>query len=183
MFGGSFDPPHVGHVLAVAYLLATAPIDRVVVVPCHSHAFGKDLLAFEARRELAEVAFGWIPRVEVSAIERELGAPSRTLRTLEALSAALPRARLRLVVGADVLGERERWYRWDEVVRLAEPLLLGRAGHPHAEAPAAVLPEVSSTEIRARLRCAPLPRTEDPELARLVPREVLRRLDALGLYR
>jgi len=134
-FGGSFNPPHVSHVLAVSYVLATQPIDRVLVVPCFDHPLGKELAPFTHRRAMCERAFEHLRHVEVSAIEQEMGETSRTLYTLRALTAAHPDWSLRLIIGADILNETERWFGWPEIVRMAPPLVLGRLGHARADAP------------------------------------------------
>ncbi|HEX9294516.1 MAG TPA: nicotinate (nicotinamide) nucleotide adenylyltransferase, partial [Polyangiaceae bacterium] len=73
LFGGSFNPPHVAHVLAVAYVLATQDADRVIVIPCYRHPFRKDLAPFEHRFAMCELAMGWLPRTSISAVEQELG--------------------------------------------------------------------------------------------------------------
>ncbi len=152
VFGGSFNPPHVGHVLAVSYVLSVCRVDEVIVVPVYQHPFNKDLASFEHRLSMCERAFADWRRVVVSDIERELGGESRTLKTLEAMYGHDPNRDLRLVIGADVLADRDKWHRFDRIESLAPPLILGRAGHDHPEAPLAVLPEVSSTEVRARCR-------------------------------
>ena len=77
LFGGSFNPPHMGHVLAVAYVLGVGLVDRVLVVPVFEHALGKQLVPFQHRLEMARRAFGWLPRVEVSTIEEQLGAKAQ----------------------------------------------------------------------------------------------------------
>lgn len=150
-FGGSFNPPHVSHVLVVSYVLATQPLDRVLVVPCYDHPLGKALAPFSHRRAMCERAFAHLRDVEVSAVEQEMGETSRTLYTLRALQAAHPDWSLRLIIGADILGETERWFGWPEIVQIAPPLVLGRLGHARPDAPPAVIPQVSSTEVRDRL--------------------------------
>lgn len=152
VFGGSFNPPHVGHVLAASYVLAVHDVDAVLVVPAFRHPFNKGLVAFEHRVAMARLAFGDLARVEVSEIERELNAEvSRTVDTLEALLDRHADWALRLVIGADVLHDRDKWHRFERVVELAPPIVLGRAGVTHPEAPRPVLPEVSSSLIRAAL--------------------------------
>jgi len=177
VFGGSFNPPHVAHVLAVSYVLACFEVDRVLVVPVFDHAFDKDLAPFERRLELARLAFAWLPGVEVSRVEERLPTPSYTLQTLERLAVDHPHWELRLMVGSDVLHERDKWRAFDRIVALAPPLVLGRAGFPHADAPLALLPEVSSTEVRGLLASA------DPRVEALVPRRVLAHVRKHGLYR
>jgi nicotinate-nucleotide adenylyltransferase len=183
VFGGSFDPPHVAHVLAVAYALATGAFERVVVIPVYAHAFDKPLSPFEHRLEMTRLAMSSLRAVEVSDVERHLPTPSRTLATLERLKRDDPGARLRLVVGADVLSETDQWHAFDRITELAPLFVLGRASVDHAGSPPSVLPDVSSTRVRALLRETEGHRIEHPELARYVPRAVLQYIDDHGLYR
>lgn len=177
-FGGSFNPPHIGHFLAAAYLLATQDVDEVRVVPCFRHPFDKALLPFEHRFRMCELAMGWLPGVVVSPVERELGGESRTLRTILHLMQQEPGSQFRLVIGADVLKERSLWYGFDRLEQIAPPIVLGRAGIKEEGAPAPVLPEVSSSEVREFLR-----EGRRDELENLVPRAVLSYIDAHDLYR
>lgn len=183
VFGGSFDPPHVGHVCAVEYLLSMGEFDRVLVVPVFAHAFGKELAAFGHRVAMTRLAMQDLDRAEVSTLEQELGTPSRTIRTIERLRAVHPEWDCRFVVGADVLAETASWEAFDEIVRQAPLFVLGRVGVTHADAPASVLPDVSSTDVRERVARLAGRAAEDEELARLVPGRVLRYIDEHGLYR
>lgn len=181
LFGGSFDPPHVGHVFVATYALSTLDVEDVLVVPVFSHPFEKELAPFSHRLEMARLAFAPVARAAVSNLEEVLGAPSLTIRTLEHLRAAHPDWQLSLIVGSDVLSEASRWVGWDQIERYAHLVVLGRESAPHPDAPEPVLPDISSTRIRALLR-----RRGDgaavAELARSVPRRVLDYIDAHGLY-
>lgn len=183
LFGGSFDPPHVGHVLAIAYALSITGVERVLVVPVWAHAFDKSLTSFDDRMRMTELATGDLCRVEVLPVERELGSPSRTLHTIQHLERLHPEWQLRLLLGADTLAESDKWLAFDEIASRAPLIVLGRAGAAHPGAPPPVLPEVSSTRIRELLRSAPGARSADPELGRLVPAAVLRYIDEHDLYR
>lgn len=184
VFGGSFDPPHVGHVLAVKYLVSIGAVDEVTIVPVFEHAFHKPLTAFDVRLRLVELAFAGENGVNVSSIERELPRPNYTLNTVRALAKQRPDVQLRLVVGADVLFDIDRWHRFDELIELAPLLVLGRSGVSHPSAPVAVLPAVSSSEIRDRLaQQGSSPSTDnDAMLRRLVPKLVLDHIFEQGLY-
>ncbi|MBX3130575.1 MAG: nicotinate (nicotinamide) nucleotide adenylyltransferase [Polyangiaceae bacterium] len=179
VFGGSFNPPHVAHVLACAYVLGLGVVDRILVVPVFRHPFDKQLAPFADRLAMAQLALGWLPQVAVSDVEQDLEAPSLTLRTLRHLSTEHPDWSLRLMVGSDVLFDAPKWHAFDDVVSLAPLLVVGRVGHPHPQAPAAILPDVSSTEVRALLRSEP----EGARLAALVPRRVLDHALGRDLYR
>jgi nicotinate-nucleotide adenylyltransferase len=187
LFGGSFNPPHVGHVLSVAYALSTGLVERVVAVPVFAHALGKSLAPFADRLAMARLAFEWLPGVTVSDIEQSLGSPSRTLETVRALLALHPEWQLRLIVGSDILGELHQWHAFREIERLAPPLVLPRPGAPEpgeADRAARLLPDISSTEVRTLLSdwatgTAP---AAAPALGRLVPRAVLTLIRERGLY-
>ncbi len=156
VLGGSFDPPHCGHVLLATYALSVAPIDGLLVVPAFAHAFGKEMAAFEHRVAMTRAAFAVLDpaRVEISEIERELPPPSFTYRTLEALAERFPRARFRMIVGSDIVKDTSRWTRIERVTELAPFFVVGRGGHdaPEAESAPLDLPEVSSTRVREALR-------------------------------
>ncbi len=177
VFGGSFNPPHVGHVLAVTLVLSTSDIDRVLVVPTFRHPFAKALAPYEDRVKMCELAMGWLPRVEISRVEEELGGDSLTLRTLEQLRKTRPNDRLRLVMGADLLLESAKWFRFEEIQTIAPPLVIGRAGVDAPGAPAPLLPEISSSEVRDRIA-----RGDTSGLEQLVPRTVLDYVSARRLY-
>ncbi|KYG05730.1 nicotinate-nucleotide adenylyltransferase [Sorangium cellulosum] len=192
IFGGSFNPPHVAHVLAATYAISVAPIDEVLVVPVYRHPFSKELAPFEHRLAMCQLALGWLPSVSVSAVERDLGGESLTLRTLEHLAAAHPGWAMRLLVGADVLPDLPRWHRFDRIEQLAPPIVLGRSGFAATAAerldaaadprpllrPADVLlPQISSSEIRRAFAAGDL-----EAVRQRVPRAVLDYALAHGLY-
>jgi nicotinate-nucleotide adenylyltransferase len=175
IFGGSFDPPHLGHQMACLYVLATQDVDELWVVPVYRHAFGKPLAAFEHRlamcRRLCDL---FAPRMRVSDVERELGSVSRTAETLRHLRRERPGDRFSLVIGTDLLAERHAWYDHESLEKLAGLIVVGRSGHAGAEG--LLLPEVSSTEVRRRLAAG------EP-CQHLVPRSVLEYVRENGLYR
>lgn len=181
-FGGSFDPPHIGHVLAAAYLAAVGPFDRVFVVPVWAHAFDKKLATFEHRLEMCRRAFSNQRLVEVSDVERSLGAPSLTSRTLEHLVREHPTSCWRLVIGADVLQDTPKWHAFERVSELAPPYVLGRAGYEAQTGVPALLPEVSSSRIRQLLE-RDTASIEGDEVRRSLPRDVLSYIEREQLYR
>lgn len=181
VYGGSFDPPHVAHVLLAAYALSVGRFERILVVPVFAHAFDKSLAPFEHRVRMCELAFAPLTGVSVSRVESELPTPSRTLFTLEALAAEHPGAELSLLVGADVLPEANKWHAFDAVVRLAPLFVVGRGGLAAPGASGFVLPPVSSTRIRELLVAGAEPSAR-AELDEIVPAPVLDYVRAQGLY-
>jgi nicotinate-nucleotide adenylyltransferase len=178
LYGGSFNPPHVGHVLTAVWALSIGVVDRVLVVPTFRHAFAKDLASFDDRMEMCRLSMGFLPGVIISPIEAEIGGESRTLVTLRRLAETHPGWQMRLLIGADILRETDKWQAFDEVVKLAPLLVVGRLGFTGADVPPPQLPEVSSTFVRSTIGQA---RTRD--LNRVVPHRVLDYIEAHGLYR
>jgi len=182
VYGGSFDPPHVAHRLTAAYVLAVGGFERVLVLPVHEHAFGKRLAPFEDRLELCRRCFRGLADVEVSALESELPAPNYTERTLECLRERHPDYDLGLVIGSDVLADTANWHDFPRVAALAPPFVVTRAGYERPELGPALLPDISSTHVRALLARRGQPGA-DRELRWLVPVSVLEYVDERGLYR
>lgn len=150
-FGGSFDPPHAGHVAVVNWLLEQDDIDTVLVVPCLAHAFDKSMATFEDRLQMCRLAFtAFGGRVTVSDIEGTLPRPSFTVDTLRAIKSADPALNLRLVIGSDIPAETSKWKDFDRVRELAPPICVNRGGLI-TQPGAPVFPRISSTNIRRRI--------------------------------
>lgn len=178
VYGGSFNPPHLAHVLAVcAARVQAADFEGALVVPAFQHPLAKSLAPYEDRLAMATAAMGWIPGVQISRIEQELGGESRTLRTLQELHRRAPGQKLRLLIGADILHETDKWFGFDEIQRLAPLYVLGRVGVHHARAPVAHLPDISSTAVREAAA-----RGAWSEVAERVPALVVEYMKRRALY-
>jgi nicotinate-nucleotide adenylyltransferase len=165
VFGGTFDPIHVAHVVAAVEARRALGLDRVVLVPAGDPWQKRGSVTAPAADRLAMVqaAVDGIEGLEVSSLEVERGGPSYTYETLEALAG--PERQLFLVVGADVAATMKTWVGVERLPGLATLVVVDRAGdRPPEEGPAAEgLPEtwacervsiprldVSSTDLRAR---------------------------------
>ncbi len=176
IFGGSFNPPHVAHQMAALYVLETAPVDELWLVPAVRHAFGKTLAPFADRLAMCEAAAAALgPRVRVSAIERDLGGESRTLRTIRRLQQDHPGTSFSLVIGADLLAEIPSWLGGAELQRTVPFIVVGRAGFTGGDGSVA-LPAVSSRQVRAALAAG-------TEVRGMVPRAVLDYISSHNLYK
>ncbi len=178
LLGGSFNPPHVAHVMAAWWALSTQDVDEVWLLPAFVHPFGKPLAPFEDRVRMCELSVRAVRGAFVCPAEAELADDplvGKTARTLEHLRAKHPGYRFSLVVGADILPETPKWYRWDRVRELAGVIVVGREGWPPIEG-APTLPAIASRTIRERLA-----RGED--VSGLVPGKVLEYVKERGLYR
>ncbi|MBI1292961.1 adenylyltransferase/cytidyltransferase family protein [bacterium] len=160
VFGGSFDPPHLGHTLACLWALETGEIDRVLLVPVARHAFGKSPGAdFGQRMAMCRLAVAHLaPFVEISDIEGRREGTSFMIDTLRLLVAERPSDTFRLICGSDVVAELPKWRESAEVLRIAPVLELPRPrrGATVEENPGAI-PPISSSHVRELLRTgAPL---------------------------
>jgi len=151
VYGGGFNPPHVGHALVAAWLRWTDLVDEVWLVPVAHHAFGKQMAPFEQRirwcAALAETVGDW---VKVCDVEGALPVPNYTLNTLDELHRRHGSHQFRLVIGADNHSLSHKWHRWAEIQRRFNPIVVGRQGYTRPEE-GITFPEVSSTDIRARM--------------------------------
>ena len=163
IFGGSFDPPHVGHLLAAQDAMDRLALDRIAVVPAAIQPLKRADVTPAARRlEMVQLTFGGEARFEVSSMELDRGGVSFTVDTLEAFARRDPGAERFLLLGADVLSSFAQWHQPERVLALATPVILARTGSAVALPPgldAAQLVsletrrvDVSSTEIRERVR-------------------------------
>src|SRR5437868_7074749 len=111
LFGGSFDPPHVGHLLAASYVLATEPIDELWLVPVEHHPFATPLVgSYDHRIELCEHLAAQLPRTRVSRAEQESG-QGRTVDLLEWLHRKHPQSPCRKSPGRSASSStlQSRW--------------------------------------------------------------------------
>lgn len=186
VFGGTFDPVHVAHIVATVEARRALSLDRVILVPAGDPWQKRGNVAAPAADRLAMVraATEGIDGLEVSPIEVEREGPSYTSQTLEALSG--PDRRLFLIVGADVAATMSTWVGIERLPGLATLVVVDRAGdRPGEGGPPAGWPcervaiprlDVSSTELRARA-------ARGWPLDGLVPPGAVRVITERGLYR
>ena len=181
VFGGTFDPVHVGHLSIAQAALECVPLDRVVFVPARRSPL-KDrgpLASEQDRLAMLRLATADESRFEVSTVELDRPGISYTVDTLEALAGE---GALYLVMGADAAGEFERWRRPERIRELATLLVASRPGAPTPPERQGVVVfdapclDISSRELRARS-------ARGRSLRYLVPEAAVRYLEGHGLYR
>lgn len=166
VYGGSFDPLHVGHLMVATWLRWTDQADEVWLVVSHHHPFGKETTPYGTRLAWCRAVVEGLPGLEVSDIEGRLPEPNYTIDVLEALRRDHPEHTFRFVLGSDAFASTDRWHRWPDVVADFAPLVVARAGYPRPEGyDGPVFPEVASTDVRERVR-------RGQSIASLVPRQI-----------
>lgn len=183
LFGGSFDPVHLGH-LIVAEAAVEALGAAVRFVPAREQPFKRAAhgASAEQRAAMLELAVAGNPRFSVERIELELPPPSYTVHTLRALAEREPGNRFTLLLGADAAQELGSWHEVDALADLADVAVFARPGavvprHPLiAQVIAVPAVEISATAVRERAR-------RGRSIRYLVPEVVREYIAAHGLYR
>jgi nicotinate-nucleotide adenylyltransferase len=192
LLGGSFNPPHIGHLVCATQALAELELDRVLLVPVHEppHKALEADPGLEHRLELCRRAVAGEDRLELSLVDAEVPGPSFTVDTLSRLHERCPGDQLTFIVGGDMafslptwrepeailelaalgVAEREGIRRSDILERLAD---LGSANVQFFDMPRL---DISSSQIR-RMVAAGRP------IRYLVPDPVADYIDEAGLYR
>jgi nicotinate-nucleotide adenylyltransferase len=130
LFGGAFDPVHLGHLLLAERCREDAGLDEVWFVPTYKppHPKGRELTRFEHRLDMLSFAISGQPKFRVEPVEKELPPPSYTLHTLEALAERHPGAEFHLLIGGDTLADLPNWHKPGEVLSRAGLVAVPRPG-------------------------------------------------------
>jgi len=200
LMGGTFDPIHVGHLLAAQSALEACKLDKVVFVPNNVSPFkrGRRPTPFAHRLAMVKLALRGQPHFGVSDVEFRRGGVSYTFDTVKALKRAHPDWDIFFIIGMDSLLELHRWHRAKELIEMCTVVTLMRPGveaggvAQRLDAIVAQYPvaefrrlmkgivegremDVSSSEIRLRV-------AKRREIRYLVPERVERYIMGKGLY-
>jgi nicotinate-nucleotide adenylyltransferase len=188
IFGGTFDPIHVGHLVAAINAKDALALDRVILMVANvpwQKADRRVVSSAEDRLALVDAAVGDVPGLEAGRLEIDRGGDSYTADTLVELHGKRPEDALFLIVGWDVAGELASWERLDDVKGLATLVVVNRpgSGRPRQLEEAGwnvvevTVPnlEISSTDLRARA-------AEKRPLDYLIPEAAVRCIRARGMY-
>lgn len=187
MLGGSFDPPHVGHLLIAVDAFEALALDRLFFIPTAVQPLkiGQAAASADDRLEMVRRLVGGDPRFTVDPIEAERAGVSFSVDTVAAYAERYPDAERFFLVGADVIESFGSWREPDRVARLAQIVVVRRGdentdGGEAADARFRQLRtrriDVSSTEIRARVRAG-------QSIHGFVPPAVAEYIATTGLYR
>jgi nicotinate-nucleotide adenylyltransferase len=188
IFGGTFNPPHAGHVAAARAVIEQLGLDRLLLVVANDpwQKSGQRAVSSAADRyALTELLAGEIPGAEASRLEMERGGPSYSVDTAEEILAETggQPTELFLVVGADLVPELGSWHRNADLARLVTLAVVSRPTGPAPAIPPGWRAKwvdgpqvpVSSSEVRGLL-------AEGGSVEGMVPESVIRGIRRQGLY-
>jgi nicotinate-nucleotide adenylyltransferase len=186
VFGGTFDPPHTGHVIVAQDACEALKLDRLLFVPAAQppHKRHVETTPAATRLELVRAAVAGDPRFEVCDIELRRAGPSYMVDTLAELAATHPGDDLFLLLGADQFRELHTWKSPERVASLAHLVLLSRGGvedaKPGLDVPFETLVvtriDISATDVRQRA-------AQGRSVRYLVPAAVESLIESERLYR
>jgi nicotinate-nucleotide adenylyltransferase len=135
VFGGTFNPPHLGHLIVAESAREALNLNTVLFIPSASppHKSSRSLVDAECRIEMVKLAVSGNPSFQASDIEIQRGGRSYTVDTLRGLSALYPRAELYLLIGIDNLLELHTWKEPEEIFGLSEVVAVNRPGYDSAD--------------------------------------------------
>lgn len=130
VFGGTFDPPHLGHLILAERCREEANLDQVWFLVSYAppHKTDRAITRFEQRCEMVTLATTGQPAFRVEPVEKELPPPNYTAHTFAELRARHPEHEFALIIGGDSLHDLPIWYKPAEVVRLAKLVAVPRPG-------------------------------------------------------
>jgi len=163
LYGGSFDPPHLGHTAVVAALSNLDYIDKVVVMPTYLNPFKESFAApATLRLRWLKKIFANNAKVEVSSFEVDKNRKVATLESVTALQKEYEK--IYLVIGADNLAHLEQWHNFEALEKMVEFIVATRDGItiPSHYKKLVVDLRVASSDLRKHIECSKLP----PECAK-----------------
>jgi nicotinate-nucleotide adenylyltransferase len=130
IFGGTFDPPHLGHFRAAESVREAMALDRILFVPAAvpPHKSGPGITPAEDRYRMVRAAVEKEPFFEVSRIELDRNGPSFTIDTLGRIESEMPGSKVFFITGIDSFRDIRTWHRWEELLKSYSLVVHGRPG-------------------------------------------------------
>jgi len=159
VFGGSFNPVHIGHLLVAQDIMEKLRLDKIIFIPAFNPPHKKYLLPFEHRWQMLKRAIAENPCFELSDIEKKRGGKSFTIDTLTELKNEFPRDRLYFIMGTDQYAELASWREPKHLFNLAKIVVIQRPGFGQKKFEVkkpifikVIQIDIASADIRQRIR-------------------------------
>ncbi len=192
IYGGKFDPPHLAHQMALFLLLSKYKLHRIYIVPSSQHPFGYDMCSFGERVEMCQQIASqfnefWRSKViqknvvQVLRIEEDMISPIHSINVVKKIIeqdfALYKDIELEhyFVIGSDNWDNSYSWQNFEQIKKLTKLIVFGRGQYTNNDN-YIMLPNISSTEIRGRIRTG-------RDINSLVPNSVAKYIKENNLYR
>lgn len=185
IFGGAFDPPHIGHLIEAQYATEELGLSKLLFIPAGDHPLKPQVSSAEERFEMTRIAIADNPLFKISDIELKRSGKSYTIDTLHQIKKLYPAEELFLIVGIDNADIFSKWHRGDEILEICKVVVLSRMmTDDYVLSPSLLekitildspIIETSSTDIREHI-------TDGKSIRYLVPDTVRDYIYAHGLY-
>jgi len=132
IFGGTFDPVHLGHLIMAEQCREAGQLDQVWFIPAARppHKQDRPVTSFAQRKEMLALAIAGMPAFRVDELEKDRPGPSYTADTLQEMNRRYPRSEFALLLGSDCLPDLPQWHEPERIIELAELLIFARPGWP-----------------------------------------------------
>jgi nicotinate-nucleotide adenylyltransferase len=173
IFGGSFDPPHIGHEAVVLKTLQKlSDINKLIVVPAYLSPFKSDsFLQSEDRFFLVKKLFNDIDKVDICDYEIKQKKSVYTIDTVKYLQNKYKATKIYLIIGADNIEKFHLWHKYDELIQLIDLVVVSRTNYSYDCATIKVDVDVSSTGLRQELNLDLIPKKIQNEVKKIWNKE------------
>lgn len=189
IFGGTFNPVHIGHLINLEFVRDHLELDQVLLIPAKEpvHKAINDNISPSQRLEMLKLAIDGNSFFEASSLEIDRLEPSYTLYTIKDLKSVYPDDEFFLIIGSDSFNELDTWKSYAEILKSINIAVMKRPGDPDLREDLTALSynviivdnpliEISSTHIRERIKSG-------KSIRYLVPGPVIEYIESRGLYK
>ncbi len=190
LFGGSFNPPHLGHKIIIAQAFELIPdLDELWILPCFRHTFQKNLAPAKDRLAMCQLLLDNLApdiktKVRLETVEIDKRLSGETLEALHILKKNYPQNKFSFLMGTDQLGSFNKWKNWEKLIQELPFYIYPRAGYSNSlkfpnmtllSSPTQVVTNLSSTLIRQRLE-------KNLPINHLIPKTIYNYIKTKRLY-
>lgn len=178
LFGGSFDPPHSGHLTVANNIIAKKYCDVVWFVPCAQHPYQKDITSAEHRFKMLKT----FSNFSICSYELNKKTTSYSIETLEYFQKLFPNDQFFWIIGSDQVTDFKKWHRYEDILSSFQVLVYPRTGYPFSNLLQGMKTledvenvDVSSTQIKQMLK-------EEKSIEQLTSPEIIKYIKENNLY-
>ena len=129
LFGGTFDPPHIGHLLIAQTVFEEENFDKIFFIPAYNPPHKGNITPIKNRLEMLKIAIEGNPNFEISDLEIKRKGISYTIDTVRYLIEKYKDASLHMIIGSDLINDIKSWKDWDQIAKRVKIICFKRVGY------------------------------------------------------